>query len=95
MSLSRQEVEKIANLARLAVSDDEVEKYRQELSNIFDLVEQLNEVDTQGVLPMAHPFEVDQRLREDDVTEENQRDLFQKSATLVEDGLYLVPKVIE
>ncbi len=95
MSLNCQEVEKIAHLARLAVSDEALEKYRLELSKILDLVEQLNQVDTQGVLPMAHPFEVDQRLRDDEVTEENQRALFQASAPLVENGLYLVPKVIE
>ncbi len=95
MSLSCQEVEKIAHLARLAVNDEALAKYRLELSNILELVEQLNQVDTQGVLPMAHPFEVDQRLRDDEVTEENQRALFQASAALVENGLYLVPKVIE
>ena len=95
MSLNNDEVEKIAHLARLKVSDEEVEQYRAELSNILDLVEQLNKVDTKDVAPMAHPFEVGQRLREDDVTEENQRESYQSCAQAVENGLFLVPKVIE
>ena len=95
MSLSNEEVGKIAHLARLKVSEEEVEQYRAELSNILDLVEQLNQVDTKDVVPMAHPFEVGQRLREDDVTEANQRESYQSCAQAVEDGLFLVPKVIE
>ena len=65
------------------------------LSDILQLVEQMNSVDTEGVVPMSHPLEVNQRLREDKVTETNQRDEFQKTAPATQDGLYLVPKVIE
>ena len=95
MSLTRQEVEKIAHLARLSITEEETEQYSRELSKILDLVEQLNQVDTENVDPMAHPIEVSQRLRVDEVTEENQRAAFQACAQTVEKGLYLVPKVIE
>ncbi|KOR33073.1 hypothetical protein TI05_03365 [Achromatium sp. WMS3] len=95
MSLKRADVEKIAHLARLAITEPETESYAQELSRILELVEQLNMVDTKGVLPMAHPLNMPQRLREDMVTEQDQRDKYQAMAPLTEDGLYLVPKVIE
>ncbi|OOZ37787.1 Asp-tRNA(Asn)/Glu-tRNA(Gln) amidotransferase subunit GatC [Solemya velesiana gill symbiont] len=95
MSLERTDVEKIAHLARLAVSEDELDSMASDLSNILDLVEQMNAVDTDGVVPMAHPLHMVQRLREDAVTEVDQRDHFQSVAPLTEDGLYLVPKVIE
>jgi len=95
MSLDRADVEKIANLARLAIDDREAESYARELTNILDLVEQMNIVDTTDVTPMAHPLHMTQRLRADQVTEENQREKFQSVAPLTEKGLYLVPKVIE
>ena len=95
MSLQQEDVEKIAHLARLAISEDDVPKYARNLSNILDLVEQMNAVNTEGVTPMAHPLDARQRLRSDVVTEENQREHFQKNAPLVESGLFLVPKVIE
>jgi len=95
MSLERADVEKIAHLARLAVSEDELDSVASDLSNILDLVEQMSAVDTQGVEPMAHPLHMAQRLREDRVTEGNQRDHFQSVAPQTEGGLYLVPKVIE
>ncbi len=95
MSLDRTDVEKIANLARLAIDDREAESYARELSNILDLVEQMNTADTAGVSPMAHPLQMEQRLRGDEVTEGDQREKFQGIAPLTEDGLYLVPKVIE
>ena len=95
MSLKRADVEKIAHLGRLAVSDDELDSVASDLSNILDLVEQMNAVGTEGVVPMAHPLHMVQRLREDVVTETNQRDNFQSVAPLTEGGLYLVPKVIE
>ena len=82
-------------MARLQIKQDEVEQYATDLSNIISLVEQMNEVDTQDILPMAHPLDAVQRLREDKVTEENQRDKFQAIAPSAEKGLYLVPKVIE
>ena len=95
MSLERADVEKIAHLARLEVGADEVESIATDLSNILDLVEQMSAVDTDGVVPMAHPLHMIQRLRADEVTEANRRETFQAIAPQTEGGLYLVPKVIE
>jgi aspartyl-tRNA(Asn)/glutamyl-tRNA(Gln) amidotransferase subunit C len=95
MALDKSDVENIAHLARLAISEGDVPAYAENLSNILGLVEQMNAVDTSGVGPMAHPLEMAQRLREDVVTEENQREHFQQHAPAVENGLFLVPKVIE
>ncbi len=95
MSLERQEVEKIAHLARLAVPEEDRETLARELSGILDFVEQMSAVDTGGVEPMAHPLRMAQRLRPDRVTEESRRELFQSIAPETEAGLYLVPKVIE
>jgi aspartyl-tRNA(Asn)/glutamyl-tRNA(Gln) amidotransferase subunit C len=95
MSLSREDVEKIAHLARLAIDESDIPRYAKDLSNILDLVEQMNAVDTTGIEPMAHPFDASQRLRDDTVTETNERERFQAVAPQVENGLYLVPKVIE
>ncbi len=95
MSLSREDVEKIAHLARLAIREEDIPKYAQDLSNILDLVEQLKAVDSDGVEPMAHPLESSQRLRSDEVTETDERSRFQSVAPKTEAGLYLVPKVIE
>jgi len=95
MSLDRTDVEKIAHLARLAISDDEKDRYAADLSNILNLVEQMNAVDTSTVVPMAHPLHMVQRMRADEPSEQDQRDLFQSIAPATEDGLYLVPKVIE
>ena len=95
MSLEKSDVEKIAHLARLAIDEKDVPEYVKNLSNILDLVEQMGSVNTDDVTPMAHPLDATQRLRADEVTETNQRDHFQKVAPNVEDGLYLVPKVIE
>jgi len=95
MALDASEVEKIAHLARLSIAGGDVPEYARNLSNILAFVEQLNAVDCSGVTPMAHPLDTRQRLREDTVTEPNQRDKFQAHAPKVEAGLYLVPKVIE
>ncbi|MCK5814098.1 MAG: Asp-tRNA(Asn)/Glu-tRNA(Gln) amidotransferase subunit GatC [Cocleimonas sp.] len=95
MSLSTEEVKKIALLARLAISDKEAQQYSDSLSEIFDLVAQMNAVDTSDILPMAHPQDISQRLREDVVTADNQREKFQAIAPSTEEGLYLVPKVLE
>lgn len=95
MSLSRSDVERIAHLARLAIAEEDIPKYSQNLSNILDLVAQMDAIDTSAVAPMAHAFDVSQRLRPDDVTESNQRERFQSIAPQVDAGLYLVPKVIE
>lgn len=95
MSLNADEVKKIAHLARLEISEEQVADYAKNLSSILDLVEQMNAVDTSGVEPMAHPLHMSQRLREDVVTEQNQREHFQQHAPAVEQGHFLVPKVIE
>ena len=95
MTIGKREVEKIAHLARLSVGEQEIEVYVDELSRILDFVEQMNEIDTIEVTPMAHPLEMTQRLRPDQVTESDRREEFQACAPSTENGLYLVPKVIE
>jgi aspartyl-tRNA(Asn)/glutamyl-tRNA(Gln) amidotransferase subunit C len=95
MSLDKNDVEKIAHLARLAIADEDIPGYAGSLSSILQLVEQMDAVDTKNVLPMAHPQDAQQRLREDVVTEKNQREHFQKITENVENGLYLVPKVLD
>ena len=95
MGISPTDVLKIARLARLQISDEEVDQYAINLSNIISLVDQMNTADTKDIEPMAHPQDITQRLREDKVTEANQRDKFQAIAPQAEKGLYLVPKVIE
>lgn len=95
MSLADADVQKIAGLARLAIEVRDIPAYRAELSGILGLVEQMNAIDTRGVLPLAHPLEPPARLRADEVTESCPREQFQQQAPLTEDGYYLVPKVIE
>jgi aspartyl-tRNA(Asn)/glutamyl-tRNA(Gln) amidotransferase subunit C len=95
MSLSTADVQKVARLARLAMNNEEIEAARVQLSGIFELIAQMQAVDTTGIAPMSHAQDLSQRLREDCVTETNQRELFQSIAPQVEDGLYLVPQVIE
>jgi len=95
MTMKSGDVERIAHLARLAVDEDDIPLYARNLSDILDLVTQMNAVDTTQVEPMAHPLDQAQRLRPDEVTEVDQREKFQAIAPRVEDGLYLVPKVIE
>jgi aspartyl-tRNA(Asn)/glutamyl-tRNA(Gln) amidotransferase subunit C len=95
MALERSDVEKIAHLARLAISEEECARYAVDLSRILDLVAQMDAVDTAGVAPMAHPLHMAQRLRPDAPTEHDRRERFQSIAPLTEAGLYLVPKVIE
>ena len=95
MSLDKDQVQQIARLARLKLSDDEYAESVEKLSRIVDFVDQLSQADTSGVVPMAHPLNVAQRLRPDVVTETDERDRYQQNAPAVADGLYLVPKVIE
>ncbi len=95
MSLKTEDVRNIAHLARLHLDDAAVETYAAELSSILDLVDQMNAVDTSGVEPLANPLDATQRLRDDEVTESDQRDKFQQIAPDVAEGLYRVPKVIE
>ena len=99
MALTLTDVKRIAHLARLELADAEAEHTLAQLNEIFGLVEQMQAVDTQGIEPLAHPIEqienVALRLREDLVSETVQRDAYQRVAPAVQDGLYLVPKVIE
>jgi len=95
MSITPDEVMKIAHLARMSIHHDDVERYAHDLSGILDLVEHMNQNDVRGVEPMAHPLDMSQRLRPDVVTESNQRELLQAHAPAVENSLFLVPKVIE
>ena len=95
MSLNSADIKRIAHLARIEVSDTEAEATLTKLTGILGLIEQMQAVDTKGIVPMSHSQDVTQRLREDVVTETNQRELFQSIAPAGEGGLYLVPKVIE
>ena len=93
--LSLEQVHRIAHLARLELAEGEAAAMQQQMNDILAMVDRMSAVDTTGVVPMSHPQEVTQRLREDRVTETDQRELFQSIAPAIEDGLYLVPKVIE
>ena len=95
MSLSKDQVQHIAMLARLELSEEEYAESVKKLSKIVDFVDHLSEADTEGVVPMAHPLDVAQRLRSDAVIEADERDRYQQNASSVSGGLYLVPKVIE
>lgn len=95
MSLSADQVRQVAHLARLELKPEQVEHYATQLSRILDMVGELSKVDTQGVVPMAHPLAMNQRLRPDAVTEPDRRADYQAHAPAVQDGLFLVPKVIE
>ena len=95
MSLSITDVEKVARLARLAMTEQEMQAAQAQLSNIFGLIAEMQAVDTSGIEPMSHSQDLSQRLREDVVTEPNQREAFQAIAPQTEAGLYLVPQVIE
>lgn len=95
MSLNLADVKRIAHLARIAVEEDEMPGYLQQLSNILSLVEEMQAVDTTGIEPMAHAQDVVLRLRNDVVTETDRHEAYQVIAPQIEAGLYLVPKVIE
>ncbi|MFC3109252.1 Asp-tRNA(Asn)/Glu-tRNA(Gln) amidotransferase subunit GatC [Undibacterium arcticum] len=100
MSLALSDVKRIANLAQLELSDDQANTTLDQLNGIFALVEQMSAVDTSGIEPLSHPIaahmqNLSLRLREDVVTESNRRDDYLRSAPATQDGLYLVPKVIE
>ena len=95
MSLTIDDVKKVAHLARLAMTEAELNAAHAQMGSIFGLIEEMQAVDTGGIEPMAHAQELAQRLREDVVSEGNQRELFQSIAPQVERGLYLVPQVIE
>ena len=95
MSLVHDQVRRLARLARIAIGPDETEAVLEQLNRVLGLIEEMRQVDTAGVEPMAHPLDAKQRLRPDTVTEQDQRELHQSVAPAVEGGLYLVPKVLE
>jgi len=95
MSLSLEQVRRIADLARIELAPGEAEQTRDQLNGIFGLIEAMQSTNTAGIAPMAHAQDVVQRLREDRAVEADQHAAFQKIAPQVEAGLYLVPKVIE
>lgn len=95
MALTKTEVEKIAHLARLHVSDIEAEEVARGVNDILALIDKMQSVDTDNVEPLAHPFDAAQKLRPDVVTESDRRDELQQLAPQSQDGLFLVPKVIE
>ena len=95
MSLVHDQVRRLARLARIAIGPEETEPVLERLNRMLSLIDQMQRVDTSGVLGMAHPLDAEQRLREDKVTHTDQHELYQSVAPAVERGLYLVPKVIE
>lgn len=95
MSIERREIEKLATLSRIAINEETISEVSQRLGSVLELVDQLQAVDTDGVEAMSHPMQATQRLREDEVTELNRREALQAIAPETEDGLFLVPKVIE
>lgn len=95
MAVSKEEVSKIAHLARLGVNHDELEEYATEINSVLGLIEQMSAIDTTDIEPLAHPLHATQRLRADSVTEDNQRERLQMGAPDVKSGLFVVPKVIE
>ncbi len=93
--LSLEQISRLADLARLELSGEEARAMQRQVNDILAMVDRMAAVDTTGVEPMAHPQELTQRLRDDKVADAAQRDAFQEGAPQLEDGLYLVPKVIE
>ena len=95
MEVTEKVVKNIAELAQLEVNQQEMNRLKTGMQTILDLAKQMESVDTNGIEPIYNPLDAIQRLREDEVTEKNQRDLYQSIAPATEDGLYLVPRVIE
>ncbi len=95
MSLDENDIRKLAILARISVDNSIVDDVAHKISDILDMVDQMQALDTSAVEPMANPLDAVQPLRADEVTETNQREAFQAIAPATENGLYLVPKVID
>jgi aspartyl-tRNA(Asn)/glutamyl-tRNA(Gln) amidotransferase subunit C len=95
MALEQDEIEKIAELAKIRIADGQIGEITHRITDILSMVDQLQAVDTTGVEPMSSPLDATQKLRVDEVTQTNHRDAFQAVAPAVENGLYLVPKVID
>lgn len=94
MSLTKADVEKVADLARIEIQATDIDNYAKDLSNTLDLIKSLQQAKTDDIIPMAHPLDCAQRLRADKVTETDNRETFQSLAPKTEAGLYLVPKVL-
>jgi len=95
MTIEQDEIEKIAELARIRIDREQIGEVTQRITEILGMVDQLQAIDTREIEPMANPLDATQRLRDDEITELNHREAFQAIAPAVENGLYLVPKVIE
>ena len=95
MSIKKTDIAYISLLSKLKIEDIEIDNFTRQISDILEMIQQLEKVDTDGIEPMAHPLNMKQRLRMDEVTEENQRDLYQENAVEFEQGFYKVPKVID
>lgn len=95
MSLSDDQIRRIARLARIAIRPDEAGEVAERLNRVLGLIDQMRAVDTSGIEPMSHALDVTQRLRPDEMSEADRRESYQSVAPAVENGLYLVPKVIE
>ena len=93
--MDKKTIIKIADLAKIDIDDSEIDEITSSLSKILALVNEMDSVSTEGITPMAHPLNMTQRLRKDEVLEKNQRDELQKNNSYVDDGYYKVPKVIE
>lgn len=95
MTFAEMDVKKVAALARLEVADEDVPTYERELASIFEMIQKIQEIDTSNIEPMSHPKDIELRLRPDQVTEPDQRAELQQIAPATENGLYLVPKVLD
>lgn len=92
---TREDIKNMAHLAKLEIKESDIENHVKNFTNIINVIEKIHAIDTQNIAPMSHPFNLNQRLRKDEITESDQRELFQNLAPKKTDGLYLVPNVIE
>jgi len=95
MSIKKSEIAYISSLSKLKMEDIEIDNFTRQISDILEMIQQLEKVNTDDIEPMAHPLNMKQRLRKDSVTEENQRELYKENAAEFEEGFYKVPKVID
>ena len=95
MPITEKEVREIAQLARISIADEDMSSYEAQLNKILAFVDEMKAIETEGIIPLAHPLEETQKLRNDKVSEKNQRESYQSVAPTTENGLYLVPQVIE
>ena len=95
MSINKSDIEHLCNLSKLKLEEDEKAVFLQQMQSILKMIEELQEVEAEDIIPMAHPLDMSRRLRADEVSTTNRRDEYQKNAELTESGFYKVPKVIE